>query len=76
MLSNIDGQVAMLNASSVRVDGKWYNVLGYDINDDVVCLENYAGDDITIINASTSLNTCDVRVEVNLREALDLLFLS
>ena len=65
----------MLNASSVRVDGRWYSVLGYDVTDDTVCLENHAGDDITITNCSTILYPSDVRVEVNLREALDLLFL-
>lgn len=69
----IDPKVIMINASSVRVDDTWHHVLGYDVTDDVLCLENYTGQDITVVNASTVIDREDVLVEINLQEALDFL---
>jgi hypothetical protein len=61
-------------ASSIRVGDCWYNVLGYDDEDDVICLENQTGNDITISSASESISLSDIKVEVNVAEALDILF--
>ena len=62
------------SASSIRHDGVWYPVLGYDHTDGTMCLENYQGDDITL-KAST-IHHSDIRVEASLRkigEVLDIL---
>lgn len=49
-------------ASFVQVDGTWYPVLGYDEFDDILCLENYRGDDRVIHDASLTIAYTDVRV--------------
>ena len=71
----IDPKDIMCHASSIRVNGVWHGVLGYSAKDDVMCLENYTGRDIVIVDASGNIQRDDIRVEVNLQEALDKLFI-
>lgn len=60
----------LCDASSVGVGNMAYRVLGYDPTDDVLCLENFTGDDITVYNASTKISCSQIMVEVRVKELL------
>jgi hypothetical protein len=73
-MDNLYSTSALNAATSVKHDGTWYGVLGYSSKDDVLCLENHTGQDFTIVDASELIELHEIRVEINLQEALDLLF--
>ena len=61
-------------ATSIQVEDKWYPVLGYELFDDIMCLENHSGQDITIVDASEFITHDEIKVEVNVQRMLDIMF--
>lgn len=62
----------MNEASHVRISEseseRWYPVLGYDSYDDVLCVENYNGDDWEFAEASQVFSYKDFKIAVNVVE--------
>ena len=59
-------------ATSIKYNGEWYPVLGYDHTDGIMCLENHQGDDI-VLN-KRYIHHSEIRVEVDVKrldEVLD-----
>jgi hypothetical protein len=58
----------LCEAAFVELDGNWFPVLGYDPSDDVLCLENFCGNDYEIHNASKNILPQNVKVAVQVTE--------